>query len=739
MPIAGNLLSANAESIETDSSAWAAVLNASGLARAAGGTLGDYCLQLKSTAVGDCQVGLVTRVAVTPGSRYLAFASVWTPVAGGSGRVMLRWHTSGGSVISTTSGPTVTPVSPSWNQTAIIATAPANAATVNVLIGVGGVSAGQTWFADRIFLGPVPDVVSGNLLSWEAEDVEVDASAWTAAGNAVVGVQQTSVQRYQSLRLTSVAAGDASVRTVSASPVTAGSEYIAHCYAIPGTSGLTARMQIQWLNAGGTVLSTSSADWTLTAGSWRRIAVIATAPSGTATARVVVVGAATAAAQTWTVDRVVLSGTAALTTPGNFLPYNASDIEVDASAWTVDGGTVAQTSEQILSGAYALKAVATGGVPMSVTTVVPAGRVTAGLGHEFNPPVQKGALAPVGAGYETRIDWLDSTGTVVRSRWQGWASGSITGWMAGSIADICPDTAVSARLTVTVETPGAGEIWYLDRAHFGVGGLTLDARLARGGVALTARGLSTPGPTWKWDLTRLLPGEAPQPVRGWSGDLISQATTSDIAVITDYEAPVGVPVQWRITTTHPSGASSGRISYTSDPVTLEASDTDVWIKDPGLPARSVRATVGVPLPTWTRAARQGVNQVRGRSRPVVIADVRGAPTGSLVLVTATEDDTTALWWVLSAGGPLLIQWPPGWGQRDMYVAVGDVTEAPITRLAEHHDRTWTLPLTEVDRPIGGIAGSADRTWDTVRLSGDTWVDALSAAASWLGIYTGTGL
>lgn len=73
----------------------------------------------------------------------------------------------------------------------------------------------------------------------------------------------------------------------------------------------------------------------------------------------------------------------------------------------------------------------------------------------------------------------------------------------------------------------------------------------------------------------------------------------------------------------------------------------------------------------------------------------------------------------------------------MYVSVGDVAPTPIVEYAEFQDRTWTLPLTQVDRPVGGVTGSADRTWQTVKDSGSTWAEVLAGATSWLDIYTGT--
>jgi hypothetical protein len=419
-------------------------------------------------------------------------------------------------------------------------------------------------------------------------------------------------------------------------------------------------------------------------------------------------------------------------TAGNLLPYNVSDIEQDATGWTAVSATKTQTTEQVLAGGYALKLVAGGG-DFTLTSAANVTNVQPGLGYQVVVCVMK----PTTRAFLTRIEWLNSTGDVIRTRLQAWV-GAVGPWVACSMGDLAPDNAVAARLSMTVPDAVAGEVWYFDRAEWRIGGLTAKAVPAGGGgAAITLRGLTTGGPTWKWSLTRIISGQAPQPVRGWTGDLTSQSISGDVAVVTDYEAPLGIPVQWRVAIQHPSGPSSGLLSYTSDPITLDAEITDVWLKDPGSPARSVRITVATPMPTWTRAARQGVSQVRGRPLPVVISDVRGGVTGDLTVVTETVDDKRALDWVLDSGGPLLLQWPPGWGEDDMYVSVGDISKAPLVDYAEFSDRTWTLPLTQVDRPIGGVTGSADRTWGTVASSGSTWAEVLAGATSWLDVYTGT--
>jgi hypothetical protein len=667
-------------------------------------------------------------VAVAAGTEYWSCASIFAPAAGAQSRLEIRWYNSSGTLISTTQGPVVIATGGVWQQIAAIGTAPAGTATALVVIRVTATAADQTWFADRVFLG-VPTRSTGNLLPWNSESIEVDSSGWQATANAALTVTTSAFTWFQALRVTATAAGPVTVQSATTPTVTPGVEYAGYVQVTPNLSGREFRPQIQWRAADGSVISTSSSTWTPVSGSWERCVVIGTAPQGTASARLILAPTALAAGEVWVCDRIVLAPTSALMPAGNLLPYNVSDIEQDVSGWTVTGGTPTQSTEQVFSGGYSLRLEATGGDMTAVVTApIPA---TPGIGYQFMPR----SLGTERI-YQTRIEWLDGTGEAIRTRWQSWA-GRTGGWLASPMADLAPDGAVAARVAFIVPDAPAGDVWYLDRIEWKEGGLTVRAEPAAGGGAtVTVRGLTTGGPTWTWSLQRIVDtGQPPQPVRGWSGDLISQSVTGDVAVVTDYEAPLGIPVQWRVTLTAPAGVQ-GALSYTSDPITLDADPTAVWLKDPGLPQRSCKAIVGTPMPTWRQEARQGVSQVRGRRLPVVISDVRGGRTGDLTVITETADEAAALDWVLSSGSVLLLQWPPGWGQTDMYVSVGDVQAAPIVDFADFHDRTWTLPLTEVDRPIGGVTGSADRTWQTVKDSGSTWAEALAGATTWLDVVTG---
>ncbi|MFI0211961.1 hypothetical protein ACH4OV_25235 [Streptomyces diastaticus] len=733
MAITGNRLPENVESIETDASGWVPVTNCQAPTRGTGGVSGSYCMSFRSVAAGDCRIEVMTPVAIDVTGESFACAAVYPPAAGLSFRLEIRWYSPSGTLVSTSTGPTVTSTGAAWYQVGAIASTPFTAVRATVALRVTATAANQNWFADRIFLGDTPEVSTGNLLPFNFEQVEVDASGWFAASNVSINAQYSGAYWFSSLLATASAAGPSMVRAAlsTAPAVTAGTEYVASAYISPTTDGLTHHMEIYWRSADGVELSTTSQAWSAPAGTWTKITCVGTSPPGAASARIAMVQDATAAGQQVRYDRMVLAPTSALSVAGTLVPYTVADMEAGLSGWTVSGATAALSTTSV-SGAYAMRLVASGG-DLEAVTAVPVTGTQVGHSYQFRPTVRRGANERP---YRTRMEWVDENGDVLRTRWQGWGGGSNT-WFYSSMADVAPAGAVGVRLALVVEDANPGEVYYLDAVALTEGGLVAVAEPADGGgVSITARGLSAGGPTWRWGLYRLIAGQPQQPVRGWSGDLEGQTITSDVAVTVDYEAPLGIPIQYRVRLTQVSGGSAS-LSYITDPITIDAETLDVWIKDPGQPARSCRATVQT-LPEWQRDARQGVHYVRGRVRPIVISDVRSSRTGSLGLVTRTTSERDALWWVLETGATLLIQWPPDWGESDVYVSVGDVTEGHITGLAEHHDRVWTLALTEVDRPIGGIVGSASRTWQTVADSGPDWATVLGGVGAWLDVYSGEG-
>ncbi|MFG3014307.1 hypothetical protein ACGFZB_28590 [Streptomyces cinerochromogenes] len=736
MSVPTNLLSANAEGVETDISPWNAGSNTT-LQWSTRFYTGSHSLGMTAVATGTVTATLANRVAVTAGVTYQAYA-YFAAVTAGAGRtatVRIDWYSAsvGGTAISSSSGSVALDATTAWNTPPpqVTAQAPSGAQYASLTVTVSGVSAGQQMCADRFTLG-LPFKSAVNLLPYTASSVETDATEWTAEANTALSrTQPTAREGWYSLVLTSSAAGQMGATSVAV-PVTPGTNYMGQAYAQSGSGSI--RLNLRWYDSTGALISTTTGpSWALSSSAWTTCNTGGTAPAGAATARLVLAPTATAAGQTWTCDIMAVHDLTTVYPADNLIPFLASDFEAGIDpGWAVTGGTASLSTASVYYNTYSMAVVADGGdLSISLTTPV-TGPIVAGQSYQLKAPL---SVPSGGLPFATKIEWLDSTGSPLRTRWQTWTPGTGSGWYIGPMGDIAPAGAVSVRVAVTYSGLAAGTTVYIDRVQLIPGGLTVAAVPAGGGgVALTVNGLTTVSPTWTWSLVRLDSSGKSAPVRGWTGDLTNQTITGDNAVVTDYETPLGVPVVWRLTVKDPGGV--GWQSYTSDPVTLDAPTTDVWLKDPGLPARSVQLTVATPMPTWSRSARQGVNQVRGRQLPVIISDVRSGKTGTLTVVTETDDERAALDWVLSSGNTLLLQWPPGWGEEDIYVSVGDVQLSPVVDYAEFHDRTWSLPLTQVDRPIGGVTGSADRTWQTVKDAGASWLDALAGAESWLDVYTG---
>ena len=69
----------------------------------------------------------------------------------------------------------------------------------------------------------------------------------------------------------------------------------------------------------------------------------------------------------------------------------------------------------------------------------------------------------------------------------------------------------------------------------------------------------------------------------------------------------------------------------------------------------------------------------------------------------------------------------GLGIEDVYAAVGEAAEARFIAYGGEPRRMWSLPLTQVDAPIGGVGGSA--SW-TVQDLVTTWSTVLAASGAY---------
>lgn len=741
MSVSTNLLPANTAGLDTDVSGWTAGSNTAIARTTSRYYITPASLQLTATASGAVAATTSARVPVTAGAEYTAYAyfSQATATAGRTASVSVSWYSAvtGGTALSTSTSPlgSLPTSSTAWltPPPILIATAPAGATYASVTVTVAGLSASAVVYADVISFGP-PNTLAGNLLPYNTQGSEVTISGWQNLWQTTqVRSAEQSYEGWYSLKLTGSATGTVRAGMVTSVAVTAGTEYLGYAWAYVPRSNAEFHMSIRWYDSTDTLLSATSQTSTITtASTWTRCAAIGVAPAGAVAARLVLEFVTISGGEYWWFDQMALMPSPILT--GNLLGYNAQDFEADVTAWSATSGcTVARTTTRAVSGVSSMQVTATGASDPTVSLVgtVP---VTPRQAYKIVPNVYH-ATSTSSVVVDMLFTWFDADGVILESNYSRWTTSAAAGWYAPIGSAVAPANAATLRAGIRIVGAATGAVFNVDSVLVAAGGLGVIADLIDGvyGTAISMQGLTTNGYT-SWGLWRMLEGGSMTPVRGSSGDLDQVTVTSDLAVAEDYEAPLGARISYYLKI----WTGSAYLATTSEAVVIpEPGDTEVVIKDPSLPARWTQAVVARGgMPDWTRSARQGVNPVRGRARPVVISDVRTSRAGTLSLVTETQDDLDTMWWLLDTGNTLLIQWPSEWGERDVYVQVGDVTEAHLAEYAGYRDRAWSVPLTEVDRPINGITGSADRTWQDV-LDGNTdWLAVLVTANTWLDVYTG---
>lgn len=204
----------------------------------------------------------------------------------------------------------------------------------------------------------------------------------------------------------------------------------------------------------------------------------------------------------------------------------------------------------------------------------------------------------------------------------------------------------------------------------------------------------------------------------------SVATTAGAGSADDYEAPLDSLVQYRLTQVAPAGAES----ITTQQIYTLPSNGCAWLKDPAYASRNQRLDEITSLTPTTRTARAGVFSVIDRPNPVVVAARRQGWTADLVVTTSTIDQREGMYELLSRGQVLLLSLPPLWGARNTYVHVGDVVETRLG-LAANPSRSWTLPLTAVDRPSTLATMPQGMRWIDVQFKYATWQDLSDAVAA----------
>ncbi|MFJ7111813.1 hypothetical protein ACIQW4_01365 [Streptomyces albogriseolus] len=735
MAIPGNLLSPTTESVDPNISGWAAKLNAT-LTKGTGGRNGDGCLVVKSVAAGEMQARTVSSYSVVAGTVYYAFADA----AGVSTeRIGIRWLSATGTEVAVSWSMTTLTSSANWHRVSLAAVAPAGATQAQVLLSSTEAGATVNHYWENVYLG-LPIRTVGNLLPFNTESSELDASGWTTVVNATISRQvpviNWSVTNYtaggHTLAMTAVAAGNASILAVDRPTVTPGREYLAYAYLQPPVVTAQAWIELRFYDSlGNQIQATRStlAPPTPATGMYRQ-RVSATAPANAATCSVAAGLDGASAGQVLRLETIAIMAAPELQA-GTVLPYADGSFEQGVAGWTVASGVaaIARSSpwgDAAIDGSYSMRVSSS----TATTSVLRSARAPVTAGVNWRAQIHAGADVLTWTSATVRVRWYDAANVDLGASTGTPYALPTTSWYALASDAVAPAAATQAAVEVVVVASAPASELFIDKvALWQVLPLTdVTANSDDGYATLTLRELPVDGEVTVYrvaqDGTRTL-------VRGAGGLIDRQLLTSDLLVVEDHEAPMGVPVYYWIEVYDVSGSRSTRSSST---ITLTLDVNEAWLKDPGNPQRNVRVLVQT-APDWQRSIEQSRHVVRGRRNAVVLSGKRQGLEGELSVWTRSDDERRALHQLLDSGSTLLWQAAPGMGVADMYVSVGQITEGRVSRLAQEVWRAWSLPMTEQDMPVTvGVSGAAGRTWQDVLVEFATWNDLMSTYATWEDVF-----
>jgi peptidoglycan hydrolase-like protein with peptidoglycan-binding domain len=204
-----------------------------------------------------------------------------------------------------------------------------------------------------------------------------------------------------------------------------------------------------------------------------------------------------------------------------------------------------------------------------------------------------------------------------------------------------------------------------------------------------------------------------------------RSTTGVGAIVWDHEAPLDVPVTYRVT--------SGATTFTSTAVTVPSDRGNVgsmvWLTHPTKPSLSVLWCCE-DIAERTSPGRNGVLQILGRADPIAITDSRVSPAGTMTGYTFTRAEATKLRALLADGGTLCVRAPAAWDTPWFYCAIGDVADANAGGSGLETVRSWHLPYTVVAQPAGGSQGPVGATWADVLAAYATWTAEIAGETTW---------
>lgn len=775
-----NLFPPSASSFESGAVTWTATTNTTAPTSVTTYALeGTHSMQVKATAAGTTAV-TSPREPVTTGSLYF----LWVPfrsVAGSASRAItatISWYNvaSGGTALSTSAvtSPTITAAALDWATVAnlkyyptLYATAPSGATYAEVKLSVSNMAANELIYFDAITFLLADPVSPGNLLTPQESYYEADLSAWAFTGSPTTtrtpGLisSRTTVGQYSGA-LSVTSAATVTKTSVRAVPVTAGTEYV-YRESVAQFSAAPITPSIAWYNAASALVSTSTGPTTTpVVGKARGAVVVATAPAGAVTAKPSM-SIAAPAGYSLAFDDAEFMPTSAATWPGNLLPYADSSFETTVptadytltSGWMMGATPAPHFWFRFYEEGYFYAPI----TPASVGTTTrvmcsTAVSVTPGTAYSFGSTLVTLVNTPNAVAstmHRPVVVWLDASHTPLADEVpDSFATLTTTPSATVPIQDrgpywsvrVAPESAAFAQVGHEIQHLDSNITSYgLDNVHIGPGDLeyTLSTDDSNGkldlGIYYDPNDEARGAVSWSVQRFSTTTGDA-STVRHETGDLSHTPWTASPVLIEDYEAPIGDSYWYMATWYDASGTVVDRLYTITCPGPCIADESYVWLKNPGVPGTNTQVMMAAP-PTWARAARQTLTDVVGRRNPIPVFDVRGTRTADFTVYAWTADEADQVDALLDPGSCLLVQAAPGYGlPGNLYVSVGDAQRDPISDDARDEGWTYSLSVTEVDRPVGGLRGTAGRTWQDILDNYATWYDVFQDYPDWQAVLLG---
>ncbi|WP_306317200.1 MULTISPECIES: hypothetical protein [unclassified Streptomyces] len=189
----GNLFSFGTESSEINASGWTPLVNAT-ISRQVPvfGWSTDYylagghVLAMTATSAGNASIGAVDRPSVTPGTEYMAYAYLSPPTISSTAWIELRFYDSNGNQIQAARSVLAAPGTGLYRQRAS-GSAPSNAATASVAVGLDGASAGQVLRVETVAIVASIQSPAGTVVPYADASFEQGIAGWaTTSGVATL-------------------------------------------------------------------------------------------------------------------------------------------------------------------------------------------------------------------------------------------------------------------------------------------------------------------------------------------------------------------------------------------------------------------------------------------------------------------------------------------------------------------------------------------------------------------------